>query len=239
MVASACAGSALCWRLRVRAQHLVACSRYGDDCTNRCRLCIVHNESLAETPAAAAGVGVTSNRCNWQRLATSNSKLPQMANTLLCCLLSPAAATWLQLPCCCCCCCCCRCCLQLVRPEPAGRAGEGFAPVQVVRSFSLIPQKVMLGRDRRPVSGCWFVRGWGGVHGDTCGTLVTAVEERLFGEGSGARMGVGGWRWFACSRPRLFEGRGVSCAAAPVQGGAQLQPHLSKGYAGAGQEAGE
>lgn len=42
--------------------------------------------------------------------------------------------------------------LQLVRPEPAGRAGEGFAPVEVVRSFSLIPQKVMLGRDRRPVS---------------------------------------------------------------------------------------
>jgi hypothetical protein len=43
-------------------------------------------------------------------------------------------------------------CSQLVRPEAAGRAGEGFAPVQVVRSFSLIPQKVMLGRDRRPVS---------------------------------------------------------------------------------------
>jgi hypothetical protein len=42
--------------------------------------------------------------------------------------------------------------MQLVRPEAAGRAGEGFAPVQVVRSFSLIPQKVMLGRDRRPVS---------------------------------------------------------------------------------------
>lgn len=50
----------------------------------------------------------------------------------------------------------CACCpvlpMQLVRPEAAGRAGEGFAPVQVVRSFSLIPQKVMLGRDRRPVS---------------------------------------------------------------------------------------
>jgi hypothetical protein len=41
---------------------------------------------------------------------------------------------------------------QLVRPEPPGRAGEGFAPVQVVRSFSLIPHKVLLGRDRRPVS---------------------------------------------------------------------------------------
>lgn len=42
--------------------------------------------------------------------------------------------------------------LQLVRPEPPGRAGEGFAPVEVVTSFSLLPQKVMLGRDRRPVS---------------------------------------------------------------------------------------
>eukprot|EP00879_Flechtneria_rotunda_P012428 GHRR01012978.1.p1 GENE.GHRR01012978.1~~GHRR01012978.1.p1 ORF type:complete len:348 (+),score=131.18 GHRR01012978.1:48-1091(+) len=42
--------------------------------------------------------------------------------------------------------------LQLVRPEPPGRAGEGFAPVEVVASFSLLPQKVMLGRDRRPVA---------------------------------------------------------------------------------------
>ncbi|WIA13628.1 hypothetical protein OEZ85_007192 [Tetradesmus obliquus] len=42
--------------------------------------------------------------------------------------------------------------LQLVRPEPPGRAGEGFAPVEVVSSFSLLPQKVMLGRDRRPVA---------------------------------------------------------------------------------------
>ncbi|KAF8060078.1 hypothetical protein HT031_005017 [Scenedesmus sp. PABB004] len=42
--------------------------------------------------------------------------------------------------------------LQLVRPEPPGRAGEGFAPVEVVQSFSLLPQKVMLGRDRRPVA---------------------------------------------------------------------------------------
>lgn len=41
---------------------------------------------------------------------------------------------------------------QLLRPEPPGRAGEGFAPVEIVKSFSLLPQKVMLGIDRRPVS---------------------------------------------------------------------------------------
>eukprot|EP00775_Hariotina_reticulata_P004628 gene4628-4882_t len=42
--------------------------------------------------------------------------------------------------------------LELVRPEPPGRAGEGFAPVVVVKSFSLLPKKIMLGRDRRPVA---------------------------------------------------------------------------------------
>lgn len=111
-----------------------------------------------------------------------------------------SAACCLLLPGYCCLC----CCLQLVRPEPAGRAGEGFAPVQVVRSFSLIPQKVMLGRDRRPVSG-WVVppRG-GGCSWRHMWHIGQCSRGQAFGrESSGGGMWVGGVE-VVCVQPNTF-----------------------------------
>lgn len=52
--------------------------------------------------------------------------------------------------------------------------------------------------------------GGGGVHGDTCGTLVNAVEGRLWDEGSGGGMWVGGVE-VVCVQPNAtFWGAGVS-----------------------------
>jgi hypothetical protein len=41
--------------------------------------------------------------------------------------------------------------LQLLKPQPPGRAGEGFAPAAVVAQVSLLPAKISIGLDRRPV----------------------------------------------------------------------------------------
>lgn len=41
--------------------------------------------------------------------------------------------------------------LQLLKPQPPGRAGDGFAPATVVAQVSLLPQKISIGSDRRPV----------------------------------------------------------------------------------------
>jgi len=42
--------------------------------------------------------------------------------------------------------------LQLLKPQPPGRAGEGFAPATVAAQVSLLPKKISIGLDRRPVS---------------------------------------------------------------------------------------
>lgn len=43
--------------------------------------------------------------------------------------------------------------LHLIKPAPAGRAGDGFAAAGVAASVSLLPAKVAIGLDRRPVGG--------------------------------------------------------------------------------------
>ncbi|GBF99911.1 hypothetical protein Rsub_12819 [Raphidocelis subcapitata] len=42
--------------------------------------------------------------------------------------------------------------LLLLKPAPPGRAGEGFAPATVIAQASLLPQKIVVGVDRRPVA---------------------------------------------------------------------------------------
>lgn len=42
--------------------------------------------------------------------------------------------------------------LQLLKPQPPGRAGEGFAPATVVAQVSLLTNKISMGMDRRPVA---------------------------------------------------------------------------------------
>ena len=44
--------------------------------------------------------------------------------------------------------------LQLIKPQPPGRAGDGFAPALVLAQVSLLPSKLSMGLDRRPVRGC-------------------------------------------------------------------------------------
>jgi hypothetical protein len=57
--------------------------------------------------------------------------------------------------------------LQLLQPQPPGRAGEGFAPAHVVAEVSLLPQKVSIGLERRPVRG--LMRGGPRAEGRTGG----------------------------------------------------------------------
>ncbi|KAI8476096.1 MAG: hypothetical protein J3K34DRAFT_285487 [Monoraphidium minutum] len=42
--------------------------------------------------------------------------------------------------------------LQLIKPQPPGRAGEGFAPAEVLAQVSLLPGKISIGLDRHPVA---------------------------------------------------------------------------------------
>jgi hypothetical protein len=43
--------------------------------------------------------------------------------------------------------------LQLIKPQPPGRAGDGFAQAGVLAQVSLLPSKISIGSDRRPVRG--------------------------------------------------------------------------------------
>jgi hypothetical protein len=51
--------------------------------------------------------------------------------------------------------------LQLLKPQPPGRAGDGFAHAGVLAQVSLLPSKISIGVDRRPVRG--RARGGGGL----------------------------------------------------------------------------
>jgi hypothetical protein len=63
---------------------------------------------------------------------------------------------------------------QLLQPQPPGRAGEGFAPAHVVAEVSLLPQKVSIGLERRPV------RARGEGEGQQRGSCICCpVQSRL------------------------------------------------------------